>query len=325
MKILHITNAYPNTNEKIKGIFVKEQIDSIRLVSGNQVDVMIINAREEGWVSYVKSLFKCIRVRNNYDIIHCHHVLTGLIASIVFPRRKLILSYMNDGNNNLKGKLRYLSPLVMSYLNAFFIWKIFKVRVPKSAKHNSFQVQNGVDLNFFRPNDKREAKEYFGFSPDKVLLLHVSANSMRHEKRIDIFYRIISELESRGLRIEPFILNNLDRELIPLAFSASDFYILTSDFEGSPNALKEAMACGTIPIARDVGSVRQILGKEFEFLCLNSVDEKDYANVIQRICENNSINSFSAALREQIVEKELDSISVAKRINDIYSKIREYG
>ena len=37
-----------------------------------------------------------------------------------------------------------------------------------------------------------------------------------------------------------------------------DIFLLTSDFEGLPLALLEAMSCGCVPVVSDVGGIRQL-------------------------------------------------------------------
>jgi len=46
---------------------------------------------------------------------------------------------------------------------------------------------------------------------------------------------------------------------MPLYFNGSSVHLLTSDFEGSPNSVKEALACNTPIVARDVGNVKWML------------------------------------------------------------------
>lgn len=81
MNVLVITNMYPSKKYKFYGIFVKEQVESLK-ASGIHVDVYFINGKENR-LNYLKSVFdlakkfKC----GHYDLLHAHH------SYCVFPIR----------------------------------------------------------------------------------------------------------------------------------------------------------------------------------------------------------------------------------------------
>lgn len=64
----------------------------------------------------------------------------------------------------------------------------------------------------------------------------------------------------------------LDRKIVWHGFTRdiqrllqqSDIFVLASLVEGLPNTLQEALACGLLPVARDVGGVREVLNSELE-------------------------------------------------------------
>ena len=99
MKILHITNNYPTKKHPIFGIFVKEQIDSLTN-AGVENHVFFINGRELGKKAYLKGVVGLRKVIKNgdFDIMHCHHVLSALILLLTFScfKNKKIVSYQND-------------------------------------------------------------------------------------------------------------------------------------------------------------------------------------------------------------------------------------
>ena len=96
-------------------------------------------------------------------------------------------------------------------------------------------------------------------------------NLYRKEKRYDIYKKVMELLQSKYnfTTIEELHLVNVSRDLVPYYFNASDLHLLVSDFEGSPNSIKESLACDIPVVSTKVGNVEEMLsGLEFNF-CVN--------------------------------------------------------
>lgn len=143
-------------------------------------------------------------------------------------------------------------------------------------------ITNGVDLDHFRPRDRKECRVQLSLPVDGRLLVTVS--HLGHRKGHHEMIRALSELPgdikliivggaAQGGTVEELsALANAagvaDRlilpgpqpyEKIPLYFCAADASVLASYREGCPNAVLESLACGTPVIATNVGAVPDIL------------------------------------------------------------------
>ena len=316
MKILHITNNFPTSKYPIFGIFVKEQIDSLRKQNVDS-DVFFINGREKGKLEYLKQILilrRKLKNRHLYDVIHCHHALSAicLILSGKCKENKTLVSFQNDPENEL-GKRIY------KIINYFKVASLFKNNTSLEKGNNlSFYLPNGVNLNFFKPIDRAEARLKLGLKPDKIYILFVSSNFMREQKRYDKFLETLEILKKKYNydNITELKMINVKRNYMPLYMNAVNLHLLTSDFEGSPNSVKECLACNTPVVSTNVGNINDLL-KDLKgsFYSLTNTPE-DLARLVDKALKNETNEGL-----KQIKKLGLDSTSVALKLIDIYKKI----
>lgn len=129
------------------------------------------------------------------------------------------------------------------------------------ARHlppNSYHViPSGVDLERFRRQPRDEARRALGLDPDGRLVLFAS-NPRRLVKRYAVATEAVARLPSH-LDARLVVASGVRHDQMPLYMSACDALVLTSEHEGSPNVVKEALACDLPVVAVDVGDVRERL------------------------------------------------------------------
>ena len=96
--------------------------------------------------------------------------------------------------------------------------------------------------------------------------------------------------------------------------SACDALVFPSYQEGSPNVIKQAMACNLPIVATDVGDVREIIGKTKEcYVSKPSVTE--FAERINEILAHRKRTDG----REHI--RHLDAAAVSRRVIEVYEQV----
>lgn len=314
MKILHITNNYPTLNYPVFGIFVKEQIESLQSQRAEN-EVFFINGKERGKSEYFNAVFKLRRhlKHNKYDVIHCHHSFSALILVLSGGalNSKCVVSYQNT-------ILKEGGTLLFTLLIAFFDVIILKNKSPEIIHKKTVYLPNGVNTEFFTPHDQLICKDKLGLDRQKRYILFFSSNNIRPQKRLDRFNQVIEILNNRFhfKNIEPLVLTNTRRDLMPYYIAASDLHVLTSDFEGSPNSVKECLACNTPVVSTPVGNVKELMS-DIDGCFISSSFEADELAILSR--DALEFNGFSS--REKIIEKGLDLISVAQQLMCIYKKL----
>lgn len=317
MKILHITNCYPTENYSSFGIFIKEQIESLRVL-GLENDVYFINAYEKGYKEYIKAVFSLSGKFSSYDIIHCHHAYSGMVyfLSKIKKNKPLVFSNLGDINKQKRYIDRYFFDILSKTADAI----IYKnsMNIDGYAKEKFHYIPNGVNMELFRPIDRLKSKQKIELEPnEKEYALFVSASGTKSSiKRYDKFVKTLELLSDKGINLESLVMSGVKRELVPYYFNSASILFITSDHEGSPNAVKEAMACNLPVISTDVGNVAQMLQG-----CNSSFVAK--TNKAEELCElaEKALSIKEHNEREVLINKELDMKSVSNKLKNLYSTI----
>ena len=314
MRILHLTNNYPTLNFPIFGIFIKEQLESLRSL-GVDIEVFFINSREEGKIEYLKSLFRLRKYlkTNKFDIIHCHHCFSAVILLLSGSARgtRRLLSYQSDPRNE--------GGLVLFWILIWLFDRIILKNKPRETNlRKTAYLPNGVNLDFFVPLDKKECKDKLGLDQKKRYVLFMDSYNRRNCKRIDRYSETLEILrEQFGHNdLEPLVLTNTGRSLIPAYINACDLHLLTSDFEGSPNSVKECMACNVPVVSTPVGNVKDLLsGIEGDYVS-KSFSSAELAELSHKALSHKNFSS-----RVSVSEKGLDMETVAIKLLDVYRNL----
>ena len=111
--------------------------------------------------------------------------------------------------------------------------------------------------------------------------------------------------------------------------NSCDLFALPSHSEGSPQALKEAMACNCPCLATDIADVKCLFGDEPGHFILRNprknherwdADEKSLDEMAELLKEALAYEGRTNG-RERILELELSNEQVAKRIIEIYKQV----
>lgn len=286
--------------------YYREFIQSLRKVD-ILVDVFCIKGK--GTWTYFKHYFllrKFLR-KNRFDLIHAFYVFSSIIA-VSQNKMPVVVSFLGgDINNKLQ---RLISMLVFTKARKL----IFMSKQMMSLAGNPVNgvvLPFGVDLGRFYPINKSIALGTLGWDERDRYILFASKFGYR-AKNVQLAFNAVNFLNDKNIKLVEF--SNIRNEDLNYYYNACDLLLMTSLSEGSPQVIKEAMACNCPIVSTDVGDVKEIIGNT-EGCYITSYDPEDVAHKInQAILFNKRTNG-----RESI--KHLDSNKLAEKMISIYRKM----
>lgn len=284
--------------------FVAEQFASLR-EAGCKAELFLL--RGNYWKQW-KSLRRKIR-EFRPDVIHAHYGLSCLVASLA-ERRVPVLSTYHGSDINVKSVRRF-SKMAMQ-LSA---WNIFvskrNVDIAQPKKHWSL-IPCGVSLSDDQLLSRVEARKALGWSASDKKVLFTSAfdNAVKDP---ELAKASVSLLEG----VELIELKGYNRQQVNTLMCASNCLLMTSRTEGSPQVIKEAMACGCPIVSVDVGDVAERTEGVNGCYVVPTREPKDIAEALKKaIAFKGKTNG-----REKILEYGLTNEQVAQKIINIYNEI----
>lgn len=202
-------------------------------------------------------------------------------------------------------------------------------------------MPNGIDTAQFRPDaDQRlRTRAALGLQESTHLLINVGrlAKEKAQDTLIDAFARLTPDLDARLLIVgEGPLRGSLeqrirDRQLtqqvcligarqdIPALLNAADLFVLSSDIEGMPLALGEALACELPVVATDAAGVAELMGE-----CGEIVPRGDLAALaaaIRRALDAGHGDADAQAARRARIVSNFSLEAVALQWLDCYARL----
>lgn len=263
---------YPSAERPDSGAFVAAQVESLR-DAGVDVDVLLVD-RTQGRRAYrgVGERVRRTAAAGSPDVVHVMY--GGVMADAVtrsVDDRPVVVSFCGTdliggpaGTLLERASLRYgvlASRRAARRADAIVVKsRNLLDSLPPGVDRSAVEViPNGVDFSSFRPLDRDEARRRLGWRPDAAHVLFPALRS-RVEKRYPLAEAAVELLRAGGATAELHALEHVQHEDVPTWLNASDAVVLTSAHEGSPNVVKEALACNVPVVSVDVGDVKERYG-----------------------------------------------------------------
>ena len=241
------------------------------------------------------------------DLIHAHYGLCGLLANM---QHKVPVVTTYHGSDINDSKVRRLSRIAirLSAYNIFVSQKCVDIITPKKKYA---LIPCGINLNDYPFINKSEARRSMGLEAEKKYILFAGAfdNTVKNAPLAIAAAGLVEGAELLELK-------GYSRAQVNSLMHAVDAFLMTSFTEGSPQVIKEAMACGCPIVSVNVGDVRETI-EGVDGCYISETEPNALAENIRRAI---SFNHRTSGM-EVIIQKGLTNDLIAKRLIRIYNSI----
>jgi glycosyltransferase involved in cell wall biosynthesis len=321
IRVLMITTNWPSPGRPSTSHFIKRQADFLG-AAGVEVDVLHFKG-EKNPLSYARAWLEVRRrLRSTaYDLIHAQFGQSGLMALpkqlpfVVTLRGSDILGTVSDedGRYTLAGEVnRRLTRLVASKADAVIMVSAHMASHLGPTRRTAV-IPSGVDFDLFQTMPRDEARAQLGLSAEERLLLFVG-NPAQKRKRYDLAQAAVAIL-NRRLPARLVVAWGTPHTDIPKYMCACDALLFTSMQEGSPNVVKEALACDLPVVSVAVGDVEERIGAvEGCELCRNETPDA-IADSLERILRR------GARVAGRVSVQQLCERAITEQVISVYRSV----
>ncbi len=321
-RVLMVTGVYPTARQPHAGTFIKSQVDSL-IAAGLEVEVLHPMAGPSP-VRYAIAAAEVFlkSLTGRYDVIHGHYGLWCLISRLQWTT-PVVASYLGDdilgtvtgdGGYSSKGSFVVsISRKLCYWVDAVIVKSAQMKKAAQGPQRKIFVIPNGVNFAQCRPIPRSEARTALGWAQDRYYVLFAN-NPQIPVKNFALAKAAVEHIRAENKDVELIVASGLPHEKVVEYMNASNALILSSIAEGSPNVVKEAMACNVPVVATNVGDVEDVIGHTAGCaVCAQSAEE------LAQGLEKALAHTERTTGRDDI--KHLYSSVIAQRVIAVYEQI----
>lgn len=291
-RVLVVTNTYPTTEKPGDSPQIRDQVEALRS-QGAKVDVLYIDRYKGVW-GYIRAAFHIFRLtfqKKKYDLLQAYYGHSGLLASFQ-AKYPVFVTFL--GSDLLHPRDAVIGKIAARLADGVIVQSEEMKAVVK--RNDAIIVPFGVNFNIFSDASLEKTRQMLGFREDEKNVLF-PWDPGRAVKRFDLIQEAVQIVQKKYPQTKIIAVYNQPHEEVAKYMQGSDVLVLASMHEGSPMAIREAMACNLPIVAVDVGDVRQIIETtEGCYLCER--DPADIAEKIIRVFQNGVRTNGANVIRQ---------------------------
>ncbi|MBQ8833249.1 MAG: glycosyltransferase [Paludibacteraceae bacterium] len=303
--------------------YVEEQILPLRALGLQVVRYGITGKGLMGYLRCLPALKRAIQ-QHQPDLIHAHYGLSGLLANL--QRRVPVVTTYHGSDINVPAVRRFSKiAMCLSAHNIFVSQRNVTLALSPNSlitsrlKKRYTLLPCGVNLTDDQLLSRSEARKILGIDDDAKVVLFAGAfaNAVKDAPLAQEAVSFASNLSPLASNLTLQELRGFSRAEVNCWMCAANCLLLTSKTEGSPQVIKEAMACGCPIVSVDVGDVAERVSGVEGCYVVRTREPRDIAQALQQaITFEGKTNG-----RDRILEMGLSNEQVAERLIAIYEGI----
>ena len=336
MRIL-IVSRYKEKYPSRQAPFVTEQAEAVRTL-GHEIEYYLVKG------SYVKQYFALRKKIKEWkpDIVHAHYGITAIVAELqnLVP----VVTTFHNGETHSWYVNLICTLLSLRAKHVIYVAQHIYDKVYFKAKNYSI-IPCGISLEDCFVMDKAEARRELGWELNKKYILFGGA-FYNLRKNYPLLRDAVERLASRESRVESREWKQIEggeelggiacmemwkrtRRECMLKMNAADVFALPTKNEGSPQALKEAMAVSCPCIATDITDIKYMLGDLPGHYILDNkrgtradwVGDKSSVDELAGLLKQALAFAGRTKGRERLVEINYTNDLIAKKLVRIYESV----
>lgn len=329
LRVAAITNIYPTAADPAQGAFVEQQVKGLRK-EGVDVRVLHLNRRARGTAVYREAARLVEELERAFEPDLFHVMYGGVLAQRATRARvsrPFVVSFCGSDllGDPLAGWRRRLAARYGVRASQEAAARAGGIIVKSAGLRDAIDTHidqgkvwvlpNGIDLDRFRPHDREQCRQELRWDRWQ---LHVLFPTARREpcKRYDLALAGVRRVRAAGVDAVLQVIPGVPQERVPVWLNAADAVILTSEHEGSPNIVKEALACNRPVVSVDVGDVAERI-RGINGCHLVAADPDALAAALLKVAEGPRVVEG----RSRVRDFSLDSVSA--RLAAIYQAVMD--
>lgn len=291
--------------------------------------------------AYVPKFLALVRKRRPH-IVHCHLFASNWIAKPIAANAGVAVRINHDQCNDLV-RHRRRAALAMDIVTNRFSSHVcavsnstreFLIRHERLAAEKVSVVYNGVDLARFVPRE--------GDGPGKRFVI-LGVGRLHPQKNFSFFLEVAAAVIRRhpaatvriaGTGPEEQSLRRRAEQLgiashvefmghvsdTAAAYATADLLLMTSNYEGTPLAMLEAMAMRVPVVARRIDGIAEILEDGTDALLCDGASPGQFADAIAKLMADRAFGSNLAAAAYRKVHERFSAAAMARKVEAIYDQ-----